>query len=116
MSFNGNIKQQISGLAIGATCAPTYACIFVDELEWAFLQIPGRQSFLWLKYTDDIFIIWNHGEKRLQTYLDKLNKFHLHIKFTHGSSKEKILFLDLNIKLWEGKLETNLYIKPTERH
>ena len=36
--FNGNIKQQISGTAVGTKCAPTYACIFMGELEWTFLQ------------------------------------------------------------------------------
>ena len=26
--FNGQIKQQFSGTAIGTKCAPTYACIY----------------------------------------------------------------------------------------
>ena len=38
------------------------------------------------------------------------------IKFTYESSKEIISFLDLNVKLSEGQLETNLYIKPTDGH
>ena len=37
-------------------------------------------------------------------------------KLTHQSSKENISFLDLNVKLSEGQLKTDLYIKPTDRH
>ena len=31
--FNGKVKQQISGTTIGTKCAPTYACIYMDEFE-----------------------------------------------------------------------------------
>ena len=34
------------------------------------------------------------------------------VKFTYDFSKEKVEFLDLEIKIEDGKLETNLYIKP----
>ena len=40
--FNGHIKHQISGTAIGTKFGPTYACIFMDEIETKFLQ---RQKF-----------------------------------------------------------------------
>ena len=61
-----NIKQQISGIAKGKKCAPTYACIFMDESEQDFLQTQDHQPFLWLRYIDNIFFIWTHGEKKLQ--------------------------------------------------
>ena len=35
--FNGQVKHQISGTAIGIKFAPTYACIFMDEIETKFL-------------------------------------------------------------------------------
>ena len=114
--FNSNIKQQISGTAIGTKCAPTCACIFVDESERAFLQTQDHQPLLWLRYIENIFFIWIHGEKTLQTYLEKLNKFHPNVKLTHESSKENISFLELNVKLSEEQLETDLYIKPTDWH
>ena len=116
LGYNDNIKQQISGAAIGTKCALTYECIFMDELERDFLLTQDYQPFLWFRYIDDIFIIWTHGEKKQQTFLVKLNKFHPNIKFTCESSKEIISFLDLNVKLSEGELETDLYIKPTDGH
>ena len=36
--FIGHVKNQISGTAIGTNFAPTYACIFMDEIETKFLQ------------------------------------------------------------------------------
>ena len=36
--FNGIVKQQISGTAIGTKFAPTYACIFMDKLETDILR------------------------------------------------------------------------------
>ena len=63
-----------------------------------------------------IFFIWTHGEDKLKTFLENLNQFHPNIKFTHDSSTESIPFLDLSVKLLQGKLETNLDIKLSDRH
>ena len=38
------------------------------------------------------------------------------IKITAGYSKEKVNFLDVNIKLIEGELKTDLFVKPTDSH
>ena len=112
--FQGSIKQQISGTAIGTKCAPTYVCIFMDELIWTFLPTQDYQPFLWVRYIDNIFFIWTYGEKRLKTILEKLNISHPNIKFTHEWKIENISFLDLNVKLAEGQLEADLYIKPAD--
>ena len=42
--------------------------------------------------------------------------FHSTIKFTAEYSKEEVIFLDLNIKLIDGELKTDLFVKPTETH
>ena len=54
--FNGVVKRQKSGTAIDTKCAPPYACIFMDEVETEFLKSEELQPFLWLRYTDDIFL------------------------------------------------------------
>ena len=55
--FSGSVKQQISGRAIGTKCVPTYACIYMDEVETDFLKTPERTPLVWFKYIDDIFSI-----------------------------------------------------------
>ena len=42
--------------------------------------------------------------------------FHSTIKFTAEYSKEKVNFLDVNIKLIDGELKTDLLVKPTDTH
>ena len=36
--FNGQVKRQKSGTAIGTKFAPPYACIVIDEVEAEFLK------------------------------------------------------------------------------
>ena len=114
--FNGDVKKQISGTAIGTKFAPPYACIFMDDLETKFLQSQSLQPLVWFRYIDDIFFIWTHGNDKLEKFLDDLNSFDNNIKFTHESSKDNIIFLDLIVKLSKGRLTTDLHVKDTDRH
>ena len=45
----------------------------MDELETKFLQSQSLQPFVWFRYTDDIFFIWNHGKDKLEKFLDDVN-------------------------------------------
>ena len=85
--FNEQIKQQISGTAIGTKFAPPYACLFMDKIETAFLETQELQPLAWFRYIDDICFIWTHGEQELQTTSRSLNEFHTDIKFIYESSK-----------------------------
>ena len=63
--FNGIIKQQISGAAIGTKFAITYACTFMDKLETDFLNMQRYLPLVWYRYIEDTFFIWTHCvEKR----------------------------------------------------
>ena len=48
--------------------------------------------------------------------MEKLNQFHPNLSFTYESSKKEIAFLDCKVNLFENKLTTDLYIKPTDTH
>ena len=113
--FNGQIKQQISGTTIGTKCTPTYACIYMDKTEGEFLEKQEYKPFAWLRYIN-IFFIWTRGEDKLKRFLENLNQFHPNLKFTHDSITESIPFLDLHINLSQGKLETDVHVKPTDRY
>ena len=114
--FSDNVSQQISGTAIGTKFAPPYACIFMDQVESKFLQTQKFQPLVWFRYIDDIFFIWTHGEKSLKKFMMEFNNFNPNIKFTYEFSEESINFLDLNVKFSSGKLQTSLYVKPTDCH
>ena len=114
--FSDKVYQEISGAAIGTKFAPLYACIFMDQVESKFLQTQKFQPLVWFRYIDDIFLIWTHGENSLKNLMTEINNFNPNIKFTYEFSKASINFLHLNIKLSNGKIQTSLYVKPTNHH
>ena len=112
--FNNQTKQQISGTAIGTKCAETYDCISMDLFE--FLETQRDKLFWWIRYIDDVFLIWTHGQEKLKVFFKDLNKFNPNLKFTNDSSKKHVAFLNLKVKLKQGKIEKDLHIKSTSRH
>ena len=52
--------------------ASRYACIFIDAVETEFLSSQYLQPFLWLRYIDDLILIWAHGEGKLVQFLNEL--------------------------------------------
>ena len=60
--------------------------------------------------------VWTDSDENLNMFWKDLNEFHPNLKLTYEKSKEKIIFLDLVIKLTDGKIVTDLYSKPTDSH
>ena len=81
-----------------------------------FLKTQDLQPFIWLRYIDDIFFIWTHGEAELKRFMEKLNQFLPNLKFTYESSQKKVAFLDLNVSFENGCIITYLYTKSTDCH
>ena len=44
--FDGEVKKQISGTAIGTKFVPSSACIFMDELKIRFLQPQSQEPLI----------------------------------------------------------------------
>ena len=116
LEFDSKFYKQISGKAIGTKFAPPYACIFMYHIETEFLKTQDIKPWFWKRFIDDIFFIWTESEESLEKFLEDLNKFHPDLKFTYEKSKEKVSFLDVVIKIKEGRLITDLYCKPTDGH
>jgi len=114
--FNDVVMQQISGTAIGTKFAPPYACIFMDQIESDFLKTQSLQPLVWLRYIDDIFFIWTHGGESLELFMNDLNGYHNNLKFTYETDKESVIFLDLCVKLQNGKIISDMHVKDTDRH
>ena len=62
--FNRQVKQQISETAIGTKFSPTYACIFMDDVESKFLETRSLELLIWFRYIDDVCFIWTHGGRK----------------------------------------------------
>ena len=96
-SFDGQIYEQIQGTAMGTKMAPSYANLFMDRFEKAFLAQEPIQPLLWKRYIDDILCIWTGTRSELDSFLDRLNKAHRTLRFTWSISSERVEFLDLNL-------------------
>ena len=100
---------------MGTRVAPTYANLFMSHLEEKLLDNHELKPKLWLRYIDDIFFIWEHGEDTLSEWISYLNNSHKSIKFTAETSRKEINFLDTKVKVGQNnKLYTDLYVKPTD--
>ena len=86
----------------------------MTELEEEILQKVEFKPYLWCRYIDDIFFLWEHGEEKLKLFIDTINK--MHPKFTADWSKRPINFFDVTVSIAEGIIETDLYVKPTGSH
>ncbi|CAG2219684.1 unnamed protein product [Mytilus edulis] len=76
------------------------------------------KPFLYLRFIDDIFIIWTHGKESLNKFIQHMNSQHRTIKFTAEVSEEQVVFLDTIVKFRKtlGTVEVELYTKPTDTH
>ena len=61
--FNGDIYKQIQGTAMGTKMAPSYANIFMDDIEQSFLSTQPTRPHLWLRYIDGILCIWPNSNR-----------------------------------------------------
>ncbi|GFS07801.1 hypothetical protein ElyMa_001258700 [Elysia marginata] len=99
---------------MGTCMAPTYANIFMRVIEAGLpCAFPDKPLF-WLRYIDDIFLIWTHGRAKLESFIAHANTFHPTIKFTSNISDTQIPFLDVMVSLKNNTLHTDLYSKPTD--
>ena len=115
-TFDGNHYLQINGTAMGTKMAPSYANIFVGDLEEQSPLSTLKQPLSWFRFIDDVDVKWTHADKELDEFLEHANSIHLSIKFTHEGSKTKMSFLDTITTVTEGNMTTDLYSKPTDKH
>ena len=102
---------------MGTAVAPNYAYLFMDRFETKALSNLPLQPLIYLRFIDDIFMIWTHVEDKLNEFIQYLNGIHSTIKFTHELSHSQIDFLDTTVQIHNSQqLYTTLYEKPTDTH
>ena len=102
---------------MGTKMAPSYANLFLGFFEANALKNAPFQPHTWLRYIDDIFMIWTEGLDNLKIFIDYLNNIHSTIKFISSHSSTNIPFLGVNVSLTNDgnllistpNLQTNIY-------
>ena len=120
-TFNGDWYLQISGTAMGKKFAPNYANIFMADWESGALSKCEKKPLLYLRYLDDILLIWTYSESEFWEFYDTLNNHSPSIKLKATIQPDQVDFLDVTI--YKGKqfnesgiLDTKVYFKPTDTH
>ena len=92
-----SVLKRLRRTTIGTKMTLPYAIIFIDSLEEDMLSNSLLKSLVWWHYSDDISMMWEHGEEELKKFLENLNCYHSSIKFTAEYSSAKVNFLDVTV-------------------
>jgi hypothetical protein len=117
--FNEQIYQQTEGVGTGIKLAPPYACLGMGKFEkTAFssnFELLDR-VLLWKRFIDDILMLFQGSKQDCEKFVEWLNSLLPGvIKFKFEFSTKMVEFLDLQILIENKKLETNLFIKPSNQ-
>ena len=118
--FNESFYLQKQGTAMGTKMAPSYANLFMGDLELQLLELGKPRIHMWKRFIDDIFLIWTGSQQQLDEFMGKINSHHRTIKFTHETSENEATFLDVTAYKGEkfqttGILDVKTHIKPTNK-
>ena len=100
---------------MGTHMAPSYASLFMGELEQVLLQTRHRAPLVWWRCGDDILAIsfWTHGKAALQEALASLYQCHTTIKFIFTWSADEVIFLHTRAYK-DDHTKMDLHIKSTD--
>lgn len=108
--------HQLRGTSIGAPWAPAYACLHLGRWEQSEVYVSSlylRHVQLWIRYIDDVLLIWGWTKEELHQFISELNVNAKNIKLTFTFHTETLSFLYLSISIVNCRLETRTFRKPT---
>ena len=73
--------------------APAYAKLFMGDFERKALQNYPDKPHVWLRYIDDILMVWTHGEETLDEFLKCLNNLTYALLLNSLVNAQQRLFL-----------------------
>ena len=125
--FKNRFFHQVCGTAMGTPLAVNFANLFMAKFEQQLLheyeRLHKERPAVWIRFIDDIFIIWEGNMDGLNKFIKfancfaKENGYKSSITFKHATSTTTVNFLDTTISLQpDGTLASTLYNKPTASH
>uniref|UniRef100_A0A8C5M9U5 Reverse transcriptase domain-containing protein n=1 Tax=Leptobrachium leishanense TaxID=445787 RepID=A0A8C5M9U5_9ANUR len=112
--FNNEYYLQTMGSAMGTRFAPNFANLYMDNWEKNILKERVNDIVIYKRYIDDLFLIWNGGEEKLEIFLRELNTQDPNIKLDTVWSRESINFLDLTIFPEGNTIHTRTFFKQVD--
>ena len=135
--FDGELYQQLVGTAMGTRAAPNIADIFMSFIDGDIISRAQRYAvngvsplIAYKRFLDDIFMVWIGSHNQLHSFYRDINTINPSIKFTIEHTKklsdpdqescpcpaqDSIPFLDTSLSVRNGKINSDLYRKKTDR-
>ena len=101
---------------MGTCLAHSFANILMNHFESVHVYTYPLQPNAWFRYIDNIFMVWNHGSNELSKFISHINNACESISFSSETSEKSLSFLDIAVTKVNDHLETDLYVKPTDRN
>lgn len=112
--FQDTFFEQVEGAAMGSPLSPVVANLYMEEFENKALETATLCPRMWVRYVDDTFVLWPHGEQHLESFHQHLNSQHPAIQFTmEREQQNRIAFLDVSVERKPEGFVTSEYRKPT---
>ena len=93
--FDDTWWLQTKGVAMGKAFGGSFAGLYLGEWETSALNSFPLSPRTWLRFQDDIFMVWDHGPTSLSQFLQHLNAQDPSIQVDLLSSLTSVRFLDL---------------------
>ena len=115
-TFNNCVYVQNKGLAMGSPLSPFLAELFLNNMESKIISKMAsfRHIVKWVRYVDDVFVVFRGTLEDINQFLLSLYGFHSNINFTMETEHNASLpFLDLLIKRQNSNLSFSIFRKQT---
>ena len=113
--FDGELYQQVDGVAMGSPLGPTLANIFLCHYEDIWLRncsLECKPSY-YKRYVDNIFVIFE-SETQVELFKNFVNTCHPKMKFTFEKEQNNFFnFLDVKVIREDNVFTTSVYRKPS---
>ena len=117
-TFEGEVYKQKFGVAMGSPLSPIFANLCLEFIEeYHIKNLPDDiKPFIWVRYVDDIFIIYQHDLEAFNKLISEINNILPTIKFTVEEEENgQLPFLDVMVIHDEhtNNFSFKVYRKPT---
>ena len=113
--FEGKVFWQHDGIAMGTSCAPSVANLYLAAYESQMLNNAIAEGLIFYgRYIDDIFLIFKGSIEDTRGFLKTLEPPNLEILWE--VSVKSLPFLDVEVRLQENLLQTTVYTKRLNRY
>ena len=116
LEYNDKVFRQKNGIAMGTNCAVSIANLYLAVLLDPLFLKHNYYIKLFRRYIDDIFLLWRGSLRMLLAFVDTINKSIDGIHLTINYSKEKVEFLDLDIRIIGNQLVYSVFQKELNKY